>query len=489
MPLSRRTLLTGAGLGATGASRRGSAARRPKNVIFCVADGMPIASLTLSDQFQRIVHGHPSVWAELLRADDTVTGLQETRSLNSLVTDSSAASSAWGSGRHIWNSHVNRFPDGTELRPLASLVSEIGVRVGLVTTTRVTHATPAGFAVSVPHRDQEDLIAERYLKAGVTVLLGGGYQHFAPEKRKDKRDLWGEFGTAGWHRVRDRAGLLAAPTTGPLLGAFSDSHTPYRIDRAHDPALARVPSLAECAQAAIARLRQGSKGFLLLIEGGKVDHGGHANDLAAMLYDQIDFEAAVKGAVDFARADGETLVIVTADHACGGIALNGAGTEYIESTAGLLRVARMRASYEPIFAALGETPTASQVRSVIAERLQIVLSDDESEAVAAAAQGRSPLKVSTFYGPKAATLGAVLGNTTKVTWTSLNHTSDHVLVTALGPGRGLAAGLVPNVAFFDRILAVWDLRWTNPTMDFATAQRFMARQSARLSGPDGFLHA
>jgi|GEM_PF-5853748 len=135
-----------------------------------------------------------------------------------------------------------------------------------------------------------------------------------------------------------------------LLGVFSDGHTPFSVDRNNDPLLQMsVPSLAEMASAAIDRLKSGSNGFLLQIEGGRVDHGGHGNDLAALVYDQIAFEEAVKVAVDFALSNGETLVVITTDHACGGPSLNGAGHEYGDSAAGLRTLTGMKASYAEVW--------------------------------------------------------------------------------------------------------------------------------------------
>ena len=327
MDVSRRGLLgAGAGIVATGLlstpliakaapdQRRG---RRAKNVIFCAVDGMALSSLTMLDHYLQITEGKRSYWSELLDADDVSIGYQDTRSLNSVVTDSSAASSTWGSGRRIWNGQVNQYPDGTELRPIASLMVEAGVKVGLVTTTTITHATPSGFAVNCVQRDLEHLIAEKYLASGVSVLMGGGNRSFSADRRQDKRDLYADFAREGFKVVRERS-QIEGLKAGKILGIFSDSHLPYTVDRNHSADLqAKVPTLAEMAKVAIDNLKGNRNGFLLQIEGGRVDHGGHANDLAGLLYDQLEFEAAVRVAVDFARKDGDTLVIITADHACG----------------------------------------------------------------------------------------------------------------------------------------------------------------------------
>ncbi|MCO5295410.1 MAG: alkaline phosphatase [Fimbriimonadaceae bacterium] len=445
--------------------------KRARNVIFCVSDGMSAGVPTMVDHLSLTNRGRNSYWGWLMQQPFATNGLQDTRSLNSLVTDSSAASSAWGSGRHIWNGQVNMFPDGTKLATLAQLLHDKGVRVGLASTATITHATPAGFAVNCMSRDDEAAIAERYLAdEAVDVLLGGGARFFDASSRKDKRDLTGEFARLGFEVCRSRGELLSS-TNQRLLGLFASGHVPYTVDRQNSPQLnATVPTLAEMTGIAIDRLSSGSDGFVLQVEGARIDHGAHSNDLAAALYDQMEFEEAVKIAVDFAQKDGQTLVVVTSDHGNGNPGLNGAGAEYIDSTAGLLLVNNMRASYGELFAKIPQRFTATQLQDAVKEWLGIELTAAEADAVVAAGGGASPFKESIFYRSLNATLAVILGNHTKVTWTSTNHTSDHVLVTAIGPGREAFAGLTQNTSMFDIILAAKGLKHSNPTMTFEQAK-------------------
>lgn len=479
MSISRRTLL-GAGAAGLAASALGVSAfdrppkkggKKPKNIIFCVSDGLSIQTLSMVSYFSQLMHGKPSYWYTLMNEEYAVNGLQETRSLNSVVTDSSAASSTWGCGRRIWNGQVNMYPDGTTLRTLNSLMKEAGMRTGLVTTTTISHATPAGFAVNSMSRGDEPGICAKYLDAGVDVLMGGGHSFFTPEKRKDKRDLYADFAKAGYKVVKTRDEVMGLKSN-KILGIFSDSHRPYAIDHMNSPELMKsTPTLAETVKVALDNLKGSPKGFLLQIEGGKVDHAAHGNDLGGMLYDQIAFEEAVKVAVEFALQDKETLVIITADHATGGPSLNGAGTEYIESTAGLKLLAGMKSSYGAITGEFGMTPTREAVQDAVKSKLGIALTGDEADAVVAARAGKSPFKTSQFHGSTGATLAMVLGNHTKVTWTSGNHTCDHVMVTAVGPGSEQVAGITQNTRFFDIMLAAKGLKWSNPAMTFEDAKR------------------
>lgn len=480
MRFTRRDVLTAgaAGLAAQGLSLTSASKSRPKrakNIIFCVSDGMAMSVLTMADQYQRITRGERSYWASLIEQGDVVNALQETHSLNSLVTDSSAASSAWGCGRHIWNGQVNMYPDGTKLRTLSNLMHSVGVRCGLVTTTTVTHATPAGFAAQRMQRDMEEGIVEDYLTEGVEVVFGGGDKFLSPTIRKDKRDMYAEFAKAGYSVAKSRDEMMGL-RSGKAIGIFSNSHLPFTVDRDNDPKLmAAVPTLAEMSAKALDLLKGSRSGFLLQIEGGKVDHAAHANDLAGMIHDQIAFEEAIKVAIDFARKDGETLVVITSDHATGGPALNGDGHEYIEATDGLRMLAGMKSSYSPMLAQIGKPATASKVREVVEARLGIKLSQDESAMIAEAVAENWRPGVSKLERSVNSALGIVLGNHTRVQWTSNNHTSDHVLVTALGPGSEAFAGLTENIKMFDLMLAHKDLRWSNPTMSFGDAARHYAK--------------
>ncbi|MBX3113977.1 MAG: alkaline phosphatase [Fimbriimonadaceae bacterium] len=478
MKLSRRSLI-GAGLTGAAASAFGISGipiipehkpKQVKNIIFCVVDGMAMQTLSMADQLHQMIYGKQSYWAWLMEQDFAVNGLEETRSLSSIVTDSSAASSTWGSGRRIWNGQVNVFPDGTKLRTLTSLMSSAGVKCGLVTTTTMTHATPAGFAVNSMRRDDEPGIAEKYIDAGVSILMGGGDKNFSAEKRKDKKDVYTDYQKSGYKIAKSRDEVMGWRGD-KLLGIFSDSHLPFTIDRNNDEALRKsVPTLAEMASIAINNLKDSPNGFLLQIEGGKVDHGGHANDVAAMLYDQLAFEDAVKVAVDFALKDGETLVIITSDHATGGPSLNGAGDEYFDSTAGLHSVMGMKATYGVIQNDLGKTPSDKLVQDVIENRLGFQLKSEEAAAITGALSNKYAFGLSEFQRSFSSTLAMVLGNHSKITWTSGNHTSEHVMLTAVGPGNGFAAGLTKNTTLFDIMLAAKGLKHSNPTMSFEDAK-------------------
>jgi len=166
-----------AGAGAN-ASRKSA-----RNIIFMVADGMCAASLALTRHYQSVTGGAPNRWLSLYAAANglppAVRSAVETSSASSIVTDSSAASSCWGTGKRIKNGALNVDPEtGRPLVTLFEKAKRAGMLTGLVTTATVTHATPAGFVAHSPQRNAEKKIAREYLDARVDVLLGGGAQFF-----------------------------------------------------------------------------------------------------------------------------------------------------------------------------------------------------------------------------------------------------------------------------------------------------------------------
>ena len=166
---------------------------------------MSMGTLTCANLFSELTRKRQLAWAKMLANPSAHQALMNTRSLNSMVTDSSASASAWGSGSRVVNGALNILPDGKLLTPIYSLFAEKGWSTGLVTTAEITHATPAGFAIAIKSRGNSDGIAEQYLDRKVDVLLGGGSKFFSPNKRKDKRDLRGDFATAGYTVIRTAA--------------------------------------------------------------------------------------------------------------------------------------------------------------------------------------------------------------------------------------------------------------------------------------------
>ncbi|MDW8104460.1 MAG: alkaline phosphatase [Armatimonadota bacterium] len=485
--LSRRELLQAGAVALVGSGvlwREASAqqarprpARIPKNIIFMVSDGMSMGVPSVAEPFSQMVRGKGTQWFRLLQDPEAVTGLFETRSLDSLVTDSSAASSAWGSGSRVFNGAVNVLPDGTKLTPIAQLMRQAGKRIGLVTTTTITHATPAGFAASLPNRDDEHIIAEQYLGV-VDVLMGGGRRFFDAQSRADKRDLIAEYQRKGYAFWERREQVRGRERPEKVLGLFYPGHLPFTVDHQNSPQLReQVPTLAEMTRKALEILSSSPRGFLLQVEGGRVDHAAHANDAAAILWDQLAFDDAVVVALDFVRRNPDTLLVITSDHGNSNPGLNGMGEEYRDSEKCLERVTRAKGSYVAIQELLRRegTPTPDRVRDAIREVTGIEVSREEAEVVASVASGKPAPTLNRAHANLVGVLGEILSNYNGIAWIGTQHTGDWVLVTALGAGKEMFAGIQPHKEAFHRMLKLVGISFRNPEMSIEQARRYLAR--------------
>jgi len=444
-PLSRRKFLQSAGLAGALGSTLGlpltaPAVVRPKararNLIFMVADGMSHGTLGAANHWLNLHENRDTHWMQLYRDGLARQALMETRSSSSIVTDSAAASSSWGGGKRIPNGQVNVDENGSDVTPLYSFGRQAGKRLGLVTTATISHATPAGFATNSLSRKDQDFIAEQYLERGVDVLLGGGTRFFTPERRKDGRDLSARYRQAGYTVVKDRTSLAEAPRRGPLLGVFSEDHVPYAIDRRYDTSLAGVPSLAEMTTAALDRLADAPEGFLLQIEGGRVDHAAHNNDPGAILAEMLEFDRCVGQVRAFVEAHPDTLVIVTTDHGTGGFMLNGEGKDYNGSQPCFERLGKVRASYEGLG---GRHRRAPLKTSDVLDALGLPAKPEFAEMVTAA--------LADWDGdpkPFGKVLREMLAPWFATSWTTQNHTGELVAFAAYGPGSDAFPGFFEN---------------------------------------------
>ncbi len=443
---SRRDFLTaglaGAAAGAFGLGPAARAQKRApgvgasrgavaKNLIFLVSDGMSVGTLTLTDILLRQRLNRRPWWIELMNRDDARTTLMETAPTDGLVTDSAAAASAWGVGRRVNSRAVCVTPEGDEPAPLFLRAKQAGKRIGLVTTTRLTDATPAGFIANAPRREMEAIIAAQLMERRVDVLLGGGGRFFTDELLSARQEAM---------IARDRAGLVASWSVDPahpLIGLFADDKMRYELDRPK-----HEPSLAEMTSAALHRLKGASNGFALMIEGARVDHGAHANDAGGLIYDQWAFDDALKIALDFADEDGETLLIVATDHGNANPGLAGykeAGLRAFE------RVQRLKRSFEWIFSGFEALPasarTGAALRHIVQEATTVELTDAELRLVLRWIDGERIDPYNRANGTSAV-LGSVLANHIGVAFTGPDHTSDQVLATAVGPGSERLAPVI-----------------------------------------------
>ena len=448
---SRRQFIKGIGLTGVAATLGASVAaadrgrvRQPKNakaknLIFLVVDGMCTGTYGFAHHWSLRHRKAPLNWMQAYEQPGLTRALQDTASASSPVTDSAAAASAWGCGQRVLNGAINTDANGASLTPLFTHARAAGKATGLVTTCRVTHATPAGFAANVEKRGMENEIAQQYYEREIDVLLGGGLRHFQDSSLMQIPD----FKEKGYRFVQSKRELEAEAGSPKLLGLFSKSHIPYAIDRKHDGALAEVPSLPEMFRAALKSLGQSKDGFVLQVEGGRVDHAGHGNDPAAILHELLEFDDCIPIALEYLKNDPDTLLILTTDHGTGGCQLNGAGKAYADSGPALDRINDMTVSFEALehqFKATGRFDSA-----VFTAATGIVTTEAQANAIQATMDDPE-----TTYLSSAMTkiVADALFEKTAVGWTSNNHTSECVDVFAFGPGSEQITPFIKNYELF-----------------------------------------
>lgn len=291
----------------TGGNRSGNTCQgqtgEVNNVILMIGDGMGLTHVTAA----MLAQGAPLA---LQRAQ--YVGLQTTRSASSDVTDSAAAGTALATGTKTYNGAIGVDSLGQPLVSVLKRAEAAGKATGIVVTCSVTHATPAAFVACNEARNNEDQIAEAYLTTGVDVFIGGGTKFF--EQRADGRNLSDEMQGLGYRMLHslDELKTVDKGNVGVLL---AETNLPRMTE-------GRGDILPEATAEALRILPANSpNGFFLMVEGSQIDYGAHANDSLATVTELIDFDHAVRVAMDFADRHPGTLVVVTADHETGGMAL------------------------------------------------------------------------------------------------------------------------------------------------------------------------
>ena len=414
-----------------------------KNVIVLVSDGMSSGTLAMADLMLRRRDGNRSNWIRLYEEGIVSRGLMDMASANRIVTDSSAASSSWGCGHRVNNGSVNIGPNGEIYKPVFSVFREGGKATGLVTTTEITHATPAGFAANVESRSMGEEIARQYLDRRVDVLMGGGNRHFDSEHRSDGTDLYEEYRNHGYDVVKTTSELQEiAGTDNRLLGVFTDGHLPYSLDHEHIAELQKtVPSLAAMTDLALRKLSHYDNGFILQVEGGRVDHAAHGNDAGGLIFDQIAFDDAVGVALAYAEGRDDTLVILTTDHGNANPAFNSAPDEHFD------RIAEFTHTNSWIRRGLDAESSLSQIRERVEAATHIGISETDAGIYQKALKGN----YSSVYhqmSSHSAALGQIIANHTDVGWTGNSHTADYIELASFGPGSEALNGFIRNTDLF-----------------------------------------
>lgn len=408
----------------------------PRNVIFMLGDGMSFAQV----KAYRMYADDPSTeLVEPLPMEAYQVGSVSTDSIRLVCedddcvrdphgfTDSASSATAYATGHDTIVGHLSVTGSGEPIPTILEDARKRGKSTGIVVTSQITHASPAAFGSHVVSREETGKIADQYFESQwheapmLDVLLGGGSKDLC----RGDRDLVPEFRQAGYDIALNREQLLAS-NGDRLLGLFAEDGLPRAWDRDET-----IPSLAEMTESALKVLNRNQDGFFLMVEGSQIDWGAHANSVVDVVSEMEDFVGAVRLALEFARRQGDTLLVITADHETGGMSL---GRDEI-----------YRWDARPLHGVKHSTQWIMQeylegeaaLSTIVAENVPFELSEAEIKALDAAAREETSAK---------GALAELFNRRTLTGWATGGHTGLDVPIYVFGPGSENFTGVMQNEA-------------------------------------------
>lgn len=276
--------------------------KKVKNVILMIGDGM-----SLMHVYTAWAANRGKLWLENAQA----TGLSKTWAVKKLVTDSGSGGTSLATGVKTVYHAVGVDPEGKPLTSLVDVAKELGKDAGMAVTCRLWDATPCDLCCHNIDRDKEEELVGDYPTSGVDFVFGGGAQKFT--NRKDGRDIFKELQKKGYHVSRTLDDFFAYDKNSRIFAVPYDKDTPLPDERGD--------LLARASMKGISLMNQNKNGFFMMIEGSQLDDYGHFNQLDLLMKETLDFDQTVGEVMKWAAKDGETLVVVTADHETGGLTL------------------------------------------------------------------------------------------------------------------------------------------------------------------------
>ncbi|WP_396265822.1 alkaline phosphatase [Halobacillus shinanisalinarum] len=420
-----------------------------KNIIFLIGDGMGPAYTTA----YRYMKDDPSTMKmEDTAFDPHLVGMQSTYSADPYhdggpddekenIPDSAATATAMSSGVKTYNGAIAVDLQQEDTQTVLEAAKKKGKATGLVSTSQITHATPAAFGSHENSRQSYDKIADDFyddLISGehkVDVLLGGGTDYFV----RDDRNLTEEFQEDGYNYVTSTEGLMNNDSE-ELLGLFAPVGLDKAIDRPE-----KQPSLEQMTSEALDTLNQDKDGFFLMVEGSQIDWAGHDNDVVSAMSEMEDFEKAYMEAIEFAKKDEHTLVVATADHSTGGLSI-GEGGPYKWNT-DVIKAAQ----HTPDYMAAQIVEEGAEVEAILNENIDFELKQEEIQSVNKAMETASEedrlLEVDNA-------IESIFNERSGTGWTTGGHTGVDVPVYAYGPGSDMFAGHIDNTEQAENIFKI-----------------------------------
>lgn len=451
-------------------------AKKAKYVFYFIGDGMAMPQINSTEIFKGTLSSKDPMYKDKLNF--TVfpnQGMQTTQSTNSFITDSAAAGTALASGHKTANDVLGVDPtNAIKFKSMAEMAKEKGMKVGIVSSVSIDHATPAVFYAHEPSRNNFYEIALAMGSSGFDYFAGGGL--LSPTgKKKDKTDALEIAKQKGYKIVNDQNAIMnLSKNDGKVIaiqpGLAADQAMQYEIDRTNQLSLADFTSKG-------IELLDNPNGFFMMVEGGKVDWAGHANDAATSVHDVISFDNAIAEALKFyAKHPDETLIVVTGDHETGGMTIGFAGTKYETF---FNKINKQTLSYEEFDKQIkAYRATAGEGGGNLQDWLPVLANEfglteltayDKERLSEALAQSMIEPKKrvkdeQTYllyggYEPFSMTVTHILNQKAGIGWTTYAHTGVAVPVFAQGVGGEMFQGYYDNTDIAKKMMSIMGLKF------------------------------
>ncbi|MBN2625542.1 MAG: alkaline phosphatase [Spirochaetales bacterium] len=438
---------------------------KAKYVMLFIGDGMALPQINSAEAYLSSVNGTPVGVKQLTFTQFPAQGMTTTYDALSFITDSASAGTAIASGNKTESGVINYNVAKTEtFTTIAELAKSAGMKVGILSSVNLDHATPASFYAKEPSRNNYYNINMQMANSNFDYFAGGMVRlDKTPKGEKSALDVMNE---RGWQIATTREELNALTPGTQAYAYYNTSFTRNSLDYAMDQEADDI-TLAEYVDKGI-ELLDNENGFFMMVEGGKIDWACHANDAAASIKNTIAFDEAIQKGIDFYNAHpDETVIIVTGDHETGGLTLGFAGTKYGSA---FDEIGKQKMSYEafdtyvfkPYKEANGNGGKFADLIPAIEENFGLTdLSDYEAqmleEAFARSMKGEeiaSKTQDYLLYGGYNAltvTITHLLNQRAGLAWTSYSHTGVPVATFAMGVGQDLFNGYYDNTDIFKKM--------------------------------------
>ena len=455
-----------------------------KNLIVLIPDGTSLSTVSTSRWYQRYVYPDQTK----LAIDPYICGTVLTHSSNAPINDSAPATSTYMTGYLSLTGFVSTYPVSDKendivptdparaYQPLVTLLEAARIiqqkSTGLVFTCEFPHATPADCAAHSYQRGRYDWIAPQMVHNDVDVVIGGGVSLLS-----DTDEAYLKANGYGVYKNDIRG--MRNHTGSKMWVLYGDREMPYDIDR--DPA--KEPALEEMTRIAIEKLSTNEQGFFLMVEGSKVDWAAHANDPVGTITDFLAFDKACAVALDFARRNGETAVVIMPDHGTGGITLGRRDCPAYDKmtlTEHFHILSQVKLTAEGFAKKLNEEPVTA-VQQLFREYAGFELSEEELHAiyqcrdyrnspVPASERSNKDISPSLYNSSLSGFIANLITSKTCIGFTTGGHTGEEVFLAAYHPAGTVPTGMVTNVELNHYLAAMMGL---SGRLDGLTASRFI----------------